>query len=139
MANSEVLAIGSVIKHRGEYNNDTVYYTNNQVTMCNSVFQAVSNNFSGVPPLAVTEKQHVQLVNTGVWKCIIDNSALYNAALSINNVERRTTVNEENIKKLGTEVSLKLNKSNIQVLSVNDYEKLSKKDDEALYFLFEEE
>lgn len=97
MAGSEVLTIGSTVRHRGEYNNSTIYYFNNQVTMYGSVFQALNNNFSGVPPLTVATNKTVALANTAAWKCIINNVALYNATLSTNNIDSRVTTIENNI------------------------------------------
>lgn len=100
MAGSEVLTIGSTIKHRGEYNSSTTYYTNNQVTMYGCVFQAVNSNFSNVPPLTVASDKTIKLANTQVWKCIIDNVELYNATLSTNNLNSRVTTIEGNIDSL---------------------------------------
>ena len=81
MASSEVIRIGSVIKHRGEYDGSKIYYFGNQVTMYGSVFQAISNNFSGIPPLVVNESGDVELANTSTWNCIIDNTELYNVLI----------------------------------------------------------
>lgn len=81
MASSEVIRIGSAIKHRGEYNNSKTYYFGNQVTMYGSVFQAISNDFSGVPPLVKNENGDVELANTSTWNCIIDNIELYNVMI----------------------------------------------------------
>lgn len=102
MAASKVLTIGSIIKHRGEYSSSTVYYINNQITMYNCVFQAIGNNFSGVAPITVASDGTISLANTTTWKCIIDNVALYNAALSTNNVEKRVTVVEGEISGIKT-------------------------------------
>lgn len=139
MADSKVLAIGSIVKHRGEYNNNTVYYVNNQVTMCNCVFQAMGNDFKGIVPLSVSDNQTVQLANTEVWKCIIDNVALYNASLSTNRIENRTTVNEKNIQELQTQMKQKLDTQNIKVLSADEYNQLTEKDDNTFYFLYEDD
>lgn len=89
MSATEILTIGSVIKHRGEYNAKTVYYTNNQVTICNCVFQALGNNFNGVPPIEENDDGTIKLANTSTWKCIVDNVKLYNAALSTNSLSDR--------------------------------------------------
>ena len=100
MTGSEVLTIGSTIKHRGEYNSSTTYYFNNQVTMYGCVFQALSNNFSNMPPLTITSDQTIKLANTAIWKCIINNVELYNATLSTNNLDNRVTTIEGNINSL---------------------------------------
>lgn len=94
MSATEILTIGSVIKHRGTYNDSTVYYTNNQVTFYNCVFQAIGNNFSGMPPILENSDGTIQLTNTNIWKCIIDNVKLYNAALSTNSLDNRITTAE---------------------------------------------
>lgn len=100
MSTSEILTIGSVIRHRGSYNASTIYYTNNQVTMCNCVFQAIGNNFSGVPPIEENSDGTIKLANTVTWKCIVDNVALYNAALSTNNLDSRLSAAEQSVKEV---------------------------------------
>lgn len=97
MSVTDVLTIGSVIKHRGEYNNDTTYYFNNQVTMCGCVFQALGNNFSAKAPLAITDDSTISFANTNLWKCIIDNVSLYNATLSTRNLNSRVSILEGSI------------------------------------------
>lgn len=97
MSTSGILTIGSVIKHRGAYNASTIYYTSNQVTMYNCVFQAISNNFNGIPPLEKNTDGTIKLANTSTWKCIIDNTSLYNAALSTNNLDARIGTIEDNV------------------------------------------
>lgn len=97
MPGSEILTIGSIVKHRGEYNKDTVYYTNNQVTMYGCVFQALYNNFSDKAPLAVASDKTISLANTNLWKCIINNVDLYNATLSTNNINSRVTTIENSV------------------------------------------
>lgn len=98
MSATEVLTIGSIIRHRGTYNAETTYYANNQVTMYNCVFQAIGNNFSGIAPVEVNTDGTIKLTNTATWKCIIDNVTLYNAALSPNDLSTRMTAAEANIK-----------------------------------------
>lgn len=97
MSVTDVLTIGSVIKHRGEYNNDTTYYFNNQVTMCGCVFQALGNNFSAKAPLNIAKDSTVSLSNTSLWKCVIDNVSLYNATLSTINLNSRVSVLEGSV------------------------------------------
>ena len=100
MSVTDVLTIGSVIKHRGEYSNDTTYYFNNQVTMCGSIFQALGNNFSAKAPLSIAKDSTVSLSNTSLWKCIIDNVNLYNATLSANNINDRVVALEGSVDKI---------------------------------------
>lgn len=78
MINSNVLAIGSVAKHCGEYDNNTTYYYTNVITMFGSMFQALGNNFSGMPPLVEATDGTVSLANTNLWLCLIDNVSFYN-------------------------------------------------------------
>lgn len=106
MSATEILTIGSVIKHRGEYNAETVYYTNNQVTICNCVFQAIGNNFSGVPPIEENSDGTIKLANTATWKCIIDNVKLYNAALSTNDLDDRTAAVEKSLEQISTKTEV---------------------------------
>lgn len=81
MANSQILSVGSVGKFRGVYDENTIYYYLNVVTLYGSVFQASGDNFSGQSPLKVADDGTVSLDNTGVWTCVVDNTAIYNAAL----------------------------------------------------------
>lgn len=97
MSSSEILTIGSVPKYRGEYNKDTVYYANNQVTMYGCVFQSIGNNFSNTPPLTVASDKTISLTNTNLWKCIINNVDLYNATLSTNNINNRVIAIENSV------------------------------------------
>lgn len=102
MASSEILTIGSAIKYRGEYNTSTTYYMNNQVTMYGCIFQALSTNFSGIPPLTVASDKTISLTNTTIWRCVINNVDLYNATLSTNNINSRVTKIENNIDNINT-------------------------------------
>lgn len=82
MASSQILSMGSVVKYRGEYDDSTVYYYLNMVTMYGSVFEMNGNNISGIPPLIKNDDGTISLANTSTWTVIVDNTALYNAALS---------------------------------------------------------
>lgn len=97
MSTTDILSIGSTIRHRGTYDANTTYYVNNQVTMCNCVFQALGNNFSGIPPVEEDSEGTAKLVNTSTWKCIINNITLYNAALSPNDLDNRISTIETKI------------------------------------------
>lgn len=94
MASSEALIIGTVVKHRGEYDSKTTYYRGNQVTMYGSVFQAISTTFSDIPPVTIADNGNIQIANAGTWKCIIDNIKTYNNNLNI------TSIPEDEIKQL---------------------------------------
>ena len=100
MSATEILTIGSIVKHRGEYNANTTYYLNNQVTMYNCVFLAIGNDFSGIAPAELNADGSIQLANTTTWKCIIDNVTLYNASLSTHNLDSRTTELEKGVETL---------------------------------------
>jgi hypothetical protein len=102
MSTSEVLTIGSTIKHRGEYNDSTTYYANNQVTMYDCIFQAIANNFKGMPPAKIDSNGEIALANTTVWKCILNNISLYNAALSTHNLDSRVTTLESAVDSVKT-------------------------------------
>ena len=102
MANSQILAIGSVAKHRGVYDASTTYYYQNQCTMYGSLFEALSDNFSGVAPMEVASDGSVSLANTSIWKCIVNNVDLYNKVLSTNALDTRVSTLETNIKDLET-------------------------------------
>lgn len=102
MANSQILAIGSVAKHRGMYDASTTYYYQNQCTMYGSLFEALSDNFSGVAPMEVASDGSVSLANTSIWKCIVNNVDLYNKVLSTNALDTRVSTLETNIKDLET-------------------------------------
>lgn len=100
MANSQIIAIGSVAKHRGVYDASTTYYYKNQCTMYGSVFEALSDNFSGVAPMTVADDGSVALANTTIWQCIVDNVDLYNKVLSTNALDTRVTNVETSVKEL---------------------------------------
>lgn len=127
MAGTDIIAIGSVTRHRGEYNASTTYYFGNQVTMCGSVFQAINSDFSGIPPLTVSEDNTVAFANKNTWKCIINNVELYNATLSANNLDVRVKKVEDNIdsiKAIASEANTTAQKAGEQsasaVLAAND-------------------
>lgn len=84
---SDVISIGSVAKYRGAYNANTMYYATNVVTMYCCVFQAISNTFVNIPPVKVNEDGTIALANVQAWRCLVDNTALYNATLSTNNLK----------------------------------------------------
>lgn len=86
MANGLMFPIDSVVNYRDPYDNTTVYYYKNWVSMCGCVFEAQSDCFSGVPPLTYGVDGSISLVNQEYWKCIIDNVKLYNNVLSTNSL-----------------------------------------------------
>lgn len=102
---SDVISIGSMVKYRGAYNANTAYYTTNVVTMYSCVFEAISNAFVNIPPVKMNDDGTIALANTQAWRCLVDNVALYNAALSTNNLDSRMSAIEN--KKVGNGVQAK--------------------------------
>lgn len=98
------LIIGSAPKYRGEYSDLVTYYKDNIVTSYGSVFKAASNLFSDVPPIEVNQDGTVSLTNNGNWTCIIDNTSLYNATLSTNNLATRVENLEDDLDSLAGNV-----------------------------------
>lgn len=103
---TNVLTIGNIPFHRGIYSDAVTYYVSNQVTMCNSIFQLLSNSVTGVPPLKYNDDGTVSLVNTTVWKCVLDNVAMYNRTLSGNSFETRITRNENTLTEKADKVTI---------------------------------
>lgn len=100
MSDSTIIAVGSIAKHRGAYDGNTTYYYQNQCTMYGSVFEALHDSFSGVPPLSVAADGSVSLANTEMWQCIVNNVNLYNKMLSTNSLDARITKVEDSVKTL---------------------------------------
>ena len=97
MADStKTIIIGSMAVYRGTYTESTVYYKENVVTYYSCVFKAASNNFSGVPPINVGTNGAITIVNTNYWTCVVDNSKIYNMALSCQNVDNKLSPYSEN-------------------------------------------
>ena len=97
MADStKTIIIGSMAVYRGTYTESTVYYKENVVTYYSCVFKAASNNFSGVPPINVGANGAITIVNTNYWTCIVDNTNIYNMALSCQNVDNKLSPYSEN-------------------------------------------
>lgn len=103
---TKVLTIGNIPFHRGIYSDSVTYYVSNQVTMCNSVFQLLSNNVTGVPPLKTNSDGTVSLVNTTVWQCLLDNVAMYNRTLSANSLDTRITRNENTLEEKADKITV---------------------------------
>lgn len=97
MADStKTIIIGSMAVYRGTYTESMVYYKENIVTYYSCVFKAASNNFSGVPPINVGANGAITIVNTNYWSCIVDNTNIYNMALSCQNVDNKLSPYSEN-------------------------------------------
>lgn len=81
------IIIGSIPVFRGEYTSDTNYYKENIVTSYSCVFKAALNNFSNVPPVNVDTDGKITIVNPTNWTCILDNTRLYNLAITYQGVD----------------------------------------------------
>lgn len=77
---NKIIDIGSAPLFRGEYNDKSVYYNDNVVTMYGCMFIGLLNEISGIPPLTKQSNGTIVFSNTNCWTCIVDNLALYNAA-----------------------------------------------------------
>ena len=88
------LIIGSLPVLRGEYDNGTSYYRDNQVTMYGSTFQSITDDNIGFPPAEVREDGKVYAINTDKWIIVANAIEAYNAGEKVAN-------NEARIKELG--------------------------------------
>ena len=83
------LIIGSLPVMRGEYDNATSYYRDNQVTMYGSTFQSLSDDNVGFPPAELREDGKVYAINTDKWIIVANAIDAYNAGERIANAETR--------------------------------------------------
>lgn len=83
------LIIGSLPVMRGEYDNATSYYRDNQVTMYGSTFQSLSDDNVGYPPAELREDGKVYAINTDKWIIVANAIDAYNAGERIANAETR--------------------------------------------------
>jgi hypothetical protein len=120
MANSQIVSIGSVAKFRGTYDDLSVYYYLNVVTLKGSVFQASGDNFKGQPPLTVADDGTVSLANTNVWNCVVDNTAIYNAALPKVALTDQVTALQTELANVKTSVSTEVSDRVAAVKGVTD-------------------
>lgn len=89
MSAENTIVIGSTPIFRGVYSDSAIYYKENVVTMYNCVFKCNGNLITGIPPVEMASDGTISLTDTGSWNCLIDNTLLYNAALSTNNLVTR--------------------------------------------------
>lgn len=87
--------IGSLPVLRGEYDGETSYYRDNQVTMFGSTFQSVANDNVGYPPAEERDDGKVYAINTDKWIIVANALAAYNAGKRIDNLAENTEIKDE--------------------------------------------
>ena len=97
MSAENTIVIGSTLLFRGVYSDVVIYYKDNVVTMYNCVFKCNSNMITGIPPVEMAQDGTISLTDTGSWNCLVDNTGLYNAALSTNSLVQRVSTLENTV------------------------------------------
>ena len=87
--------IGSLPVLRGEYDGETSYYRDNQVTMFGSTFQSVANDNVGNPPAEERDDGKVYAINTDKWIIVANALAAYNAGKRIDDLAENTEIKDE--------------------------------------------
>ena len=87
--------IGSLPVLRGEYDGETSYYRDNQVTMFGSTFQSVADDNVGYPPAEVRDDGKVYAINTDKWIIVANALAAYNAGKRIDDLAENTEIKDE--------------------------------------------
>lgn len=87
--------IGSLPVLRGEYDGETSYYRDNQVTMFGSTFQSVADDNVGYPPAEVRDDDKVYAINTDKWIIVANALAAYNAGKRIDDLAEKTEIKDE--------------------------------------------
>lgn len=87
--------IGSIPVLRGEYDGETSYYRDNQVTMFGSTFQSVADDNVGNPPAEVRDDGKVYAINTDKWIIVANALAAYNAGKRIDDLAENTEIKDE--------------------------------------------
>ena len=90
--------IGSLPVLRGEYDAETSYYRDNQVTMFGSTFQSVADDNVGNPPAEERDDGNVYAINTDKWVIVANALGAYNAGSRIEKLAENTEIkNEEGV------------------------------------------
>ena len=90
--------IGSLPVLRGEYDAETSYYRDNQVTMFGSTFQSVADDNVGNPPAEERDDGKVYAINTDKWIIVANALGAYNAGSRIDKLAENTEIkNEEGV------------------------------------------
>ena len=80
---------------RGEYDGETSYYRDNQVTMFGSTFQSVADDNVGNPPAEERDDGKVYAINTDKWVIVANALAAYNAGKRIDDLAENTEIKDE--------------------------------------------
>ena len=94
--------IGSLPVLRGEYDGETSYYRDNQVTMFGSTFQSVADDNVGNPPAEERDDGKVYAINTDKWVIVANALGAYNAGSRINKLAENTEIKNEEGKTIKT-------------------------------------
>lgn len=87
--------IGSLPVLRGEYDGETSYYRDNQVTMFGSTFQSVADDNVGYPPAEERVDGKVYAINTDKWIIVANALGAYNAGKRIDDLAENTEIKDE--------------------------------------------
>ena len=94
--------IGSLPVLRGEYDGETSYYRDNQVTMFGSTFQSVADDNVGNPPAEERDDGKVYAINTDKWIIVANALGAYNAGSRIDKLAENTEIKNEEGKTIKT-------------------------------------
>ena len=94
--------IGSLPVFRGEYDGETSYYRDNQVTMFGSTFQSVADDNVGNPPAEERDDGKVYAINTDKWGIVANALGAYNAGSRIDKLAENTEIKNEEGKTIKT-------------------------------------
>lgn len=94
--------IGSLPVLRGEYDGETSYYRDNQVTMFGSTFQSVADDNVGNPPAEERDDGKVYAINTDKWVIVANALGAYNAGSRIDKLAENTEIKNEEGKTIKT-------------------------------------
>lgn len=97
MSNEKSILIGASLLWCGAYSASKTYYKKNIVTCYSCVFVCNANGVVGISPVTVAQNGTISLSENAVWDCVLDNTNLYNATLSTNNLENRIGTVESNV------------------------------------------
>lgn len=87
---------------RGEYDGETSYYRDNQVTMFGSTFQSVADDNVGNPPAEERDDGKVYAINTDKWVIVANALGAYNAGSRIYKLAENTEIKNEEGKTIKT-------------------------------------
>ena len=94
--------IGSLPVLRGEYDGETSYYRDNQVTMFGSTFQSVADDNVGNPPAEERDDGKVYAINTDKWIIVANALGAYNAGSRIDKLAENTEIKNKEGKTIKT-------------------------------------